>query len=473
MTDIPFSHPSVAIVGGGFAGALLAIRLLDAGAPGLQVTVIERRAELGRGVAYSTPDPVHLVNGPSSMFSLHEEDEDHFTRWTLARVADTGWRPPAEAGSGYAPRYAFGTYVAEELARAERRAQGRVAFRRLRAEAEAIRLVGGGAEIRAGAQTLRADVAVLATGVHALPPAASDLVGDPRLAQGPNDPEGLARLARAEGEILLIGASLSMVDAVASLEARGFSGRYLAVSRHGHLIEPRRERQGIEDFLGAGPLPRTARALLAQVIAARRRLLAAGGDWQELPEAIRPHLPALWAGASDAERLRFVRRLRALWDVTAHPAAPPSFAVLAAARAAGRFTARAARILALRAEGAGVAADLRARGGGTETRAFAGVVDCRGSQEHDWRRMTAPLARDLLAAGVVRPHGTGFGVDATPDGRVIDAAGLARPELRAIGHPLRGVAWESSSIPEQRAQASALAARLLAELQPGTVAAAE
>ena len=87
--------------------------------------------------------------------------------------------------------------------------------------------------------------------------------------------------------------------------------------------------------------------------------------------------------------------------------------------------------------------------------------------------MATPLARDLLASGHARPHGAGFGLDATRDGRLIDAAGAPQRALRAIGHPLRGVAWESSSIPEQRAQATALAARLLAELQPATAAAAE
>ena len=64
-------------------------------------------------------------------------------------------------------------------------------------------------------------------------------------------------------------------------------------------------------------------------------------------------------------------------------------------------------------------------------------------------------------------------LDAWRQAQAFAAAGAPQRALRAIGHPLRGVAWESSSIPEQRAQATALAARLLAELQPATAAAAE
>ncbi|WP_280940458.1 FAD/NAD(P)-binding protein [Mesorhizobium sp. LSJC285A00] len=64
----PRSTPrSIIIIGGGFAGAVAAIKLLDRSTEPLAITIIERRAELGRGVAYSTVDPQHLVNGAARM----------------------------------------------------------------------------------------------------------------------------------------------------------------------------------------------------------------------------------------------------------------------------------------------------------------------------------------------------------------------------------------------------------------------
>lgn len=460
-------HPSITIVGGGFAGAALALQLLRRAEGPLRLTVVEPRATLGRGVAYSTPDPVHLVNGPSSLFSLHEDDPDHFTRWTLAHATATGFTPPDDdPGQGFAPRRIFGRYVETELARAVAYAAGRVTFRHLRDEALEVRPAEGGAEVVTRGASLATGVVILATGVFPLR-CPWPVEGHPGFARGPWDGGALDRLAATNGDLLVVGTSLSMVDAVASLEARGFGGRILAVSRHGHLIEPRRDRDDFTDFLTGAPLPRTARTLLARVNVERRALLAAGDDWQKLVAALRPHLAALWEGADDAERLRFVRHLRSLWDVSLHVAAPPSFAAVAAALDAGRFTARAARLVALAPEGNRIEAELRRRGArGTEVRVFDGVIDCRGHQEHDWRRVETPLVKSLLAAGTVRPHGTGFGIDATPDGRVVGSDGRARDWLRAIGHPLRGVAWESSSIPEQRAQAAALAERLLAEAKP-------
>ena len=69
------------------------------------------------------------------------------------------------------------------------------------------------------------------------------------------------------------------------------------------------------------------------MIAECRRRLDAGEDGQALVAAIRPHVLALWQGADDAEPLRFARHLRSLWDVSLHVAVPPSFAVVADARA--------------------------------------------------------------------------------------------------------------------------------------------
>lgn len=81
--------------------------------------------------------------------------------------------------------------------------------------------------------------------------------------------------------------------------------------------------------------------------------------------------------------------------------------------------------------------------------------------EFDWRKVDDPLAGQLLGAGLVRPHATGFGIDADPVTKaVIGRDGAVSGTIFAIGHPLRGVSWESNSIPEQVAGAVELARSL-------------
>ena len=53
----------IAIIGGGASGALMALHLARAlPLGGAEITVIEPAEEVGRGLAYSTDDPEHLLN---------------------------------------------------------------------------------------------------------------------------------------------------------------------------------------------------------------------------------------------------------------------------------------------------------------------------------------------------------------------------------------------------------------------------
>jgi uncharacterized NAD(P)/FAD-binding protein YdhS len=470
LSDYNPKH-SVVIIGGGFAGAVTAIKLLDQAAVPLSITIIERREELGRGVAYSTTDPVHLVNGPADIFSLYPDDMQHLSRWLAANGPENGWQPPDNIGASSPPRYLYGTYVRSEIQRAVSQARFGSTLHHVRASAAS--LVSAPHRIRVTTTdggVIEADEAVLALGVFQPRPAAREaaVARHPLFSANPWDGVALDRLT-ASREILIVGASLSMVDAIASLEARGYRGRYRVISRRGQFVEGRRDAEPLRDFLAEGPLPATARALLSRVKAERRAIAAAGGDWQSLPLAIRPHILPLWQKADDQERRRFARHLRAFWDVTAHRSAPESNKVIERVLAEGRLSQTRARLAGLAVDKKGISATLVANGESEKT-VFGGVIDCRGHQLHDWRQISDPFVRQLVASGEVRPHSTAFGIDATPEGDVIDDEGRVHRNLSAIGHPLRGVAWESSSITEQRTQAIALAGRILSKFTPARAA---
>src|ERR1700749_2076002 len=118
----------VAIVGGGFSGALLAINLLRHAGP--RATLIERRAHTARGVAYSAAHPDHLLNVRAGNISALPDDPGHFERWLAARRPDL---------TGFVPRIVYGDYLAELLAEARERAQGRLSL----VEGEAVDVVRG------------------------------------------------------------------------------------------------------------------------------------------------------------------------------------------------------------------------------------------------------------------------------------------------------------------------------------------
>lgn len=88
------------------------------------------------------------------------------------------------------------------------------------------------------------------------------------------------------------------------------------------------------------------------------------------------------------------------------------------------------------------------------------AVNCTGSSD-DFTGATDPLIDGLLADGLSRPGAMGMGLDATSDGRLLDRSGAANLPIWAVGAVRRGELWESTAIPEIRAQAATAATAAL------------
>ncbi len=109
----------VAIIGGGAAGTLTAVHLLRAGAP-VQVAIVERADRLGRGIAYSTTNPRHLMNVPASTIGGLSGRPGHLVEW----CAEQGEPVP---GTAFVDRPLFGRYLVRSAPGGGRRGGARAA----------------------------------------------------------------------------------------------------------------------------------------------------------------------------------------------------------------------------------------------------------------------------------------------------------------------------------------------------------
>lgn len=445
---------TVAIIGGGFSGLLSAIHLLRA-APELTVRLIERAPRFGRGRAYSTRDPGHLLNVRAANMSAFPDRPDHFLDWLGAGERARDW---------FVGRRQYGDYL-QDLLKGALSAPGR-AGRLLLEQDEAVHVRGEGERFRielALGRAIEADAVVLAVGL--LPP--SPLPGiAPEVLAAPNyvaDPWRADLDQLPPGPVLLLGSGLTMVDIALTLGAP--TRRLTAVSRRGLL--PR-----LHASVGAAPPPEGLPASPARALRILRRHAEHFG-WRVAVDSVRPQTAGLWASWSLAERARFLRHLRPWWDAHRHRMAPTVAARLGALQDANLLEVRAGRLEQLRLAGAGFEALIRPRGAAfAERRRFVAVVDCSGLSG-DLAGDRSGLLGGLLAQGLIAPDRLGLGVEMDADLRLVGRAGDVSRGLYAVGPISRAATWEALAVPDIRNHTAQLAQVVLRDfgLEPAAAVA--
>jgi uncharacterized NAD(P)/FAD-binding protein YdhS len=66
-----------------------------------------------------------------------------------------------------------------------------------------------------------------------------------------------------------------------------------------------------------------------------------------------------------------------------------------------------------------------------------------------------------MERGLIRPGPANLGIDAQPNGAIIDRDGASSDVLYTLGSTMRGVLWEVIAVPEIRVQAERLAHLLI------------
>lgn len=433
---------SVAIVGAGASGTMLAVQLLRRTA--CSVTLIERGKAFGRGVAYGAAWDAHLLNVRSGRMSMTPACPGDFVDWLAENSPD-------EADpDGFARRSTYGRYLEARLAEAERDAPGRLA----RVTGEAVALDAQGVRLADG-RTARGDIVVLATGN--LPPEPMRFRGAEMLGEAligdPWAPGALEAIGKDE-DVLLIGTGLTAVDVLLALDSKGWRGRALALSRRG-LLPRSHEPHG---HAVAGRRPQTGAAPSRALRAFRREAEADG--WGEAMERVRPFVSDLWRGATAQERARFLRHLRPWWDVHRHRTAWHVGETVRRMMEDGRAEIAAGRLRSAEPDGGRVRVCWSPRGADEPaTKLFDRLVVCTGPA-FDLQRTADPLLGGLFREGRARVDPLRLGLDVEDDGRVRDAQGRADPRLFAMGPLTRAAFWEIVAVPDIREQALKLADRL-------------
>lgn len=448
----------ITIVGAGFCGTMTAVHLLQRSRTPLHIRLVDRNeTQVGRGVAYSTEEPCHLLNVPAGRMSAFPTDPDHFLRWANAHRKDSGAAPRLSAVTPdtYLPRKLYGDYLAELL----RDAIAQRGHHTVDTVLDEVTGMDTLADSTIAVQTAsggqwQADACVLALG-NPIPGTPNEwsaaFTGSRRYCGNPWSKELLPALLQASS-CLLLGCGLTTLDVIASLEHHRYQGTIHTISRRGLVPLPHTTKRhplpGLptEIMQASGDL----RRLLNRVRALAEQSSDGDGGWQAVIDALRAHTPSLWRALGIAQQKQFIRHVRRYWDHHRHRVAPPIRATFDRLVATGQVRLHRGRIEAVTDRSfpsGGVDVLLRTGGGAMRALSVDYVVNCTGPAALS-RSINQPLFNSLtsLYPEVADPLGLGFTADA--DMRLPGAPG--RAPIFSVGPPVKGALWECTAVPECR-----------------------
>jgi uncharacterized NAD(P)/FAD-binding protein YdhS len=447
------------IVGGGASGALLALHLLKSDKTGKwKITLTERNTEFGTGLAYGVHNNVHhLLNVRAKQLSCFADQPNDFCNYLL------------EAGSNAGPddfvsRRMFGDYLKNRLLKTAESNKRLTFLQDEISEAKPSETDAEGYVCKTKSGTeINCSHLVLACGnlLPAAPAAATpDILSHPAYEANPWNYSTFDKL-KGDDNIVLIGSGLTMSDLVAELISRGHRGNILSVSPHGFLPAQHQPPQPV--WPGFGDELLNAKTLDAQIRIFRKQLHAAAEmniGWTAVTDSLRPWLQRLWLESDDEWRSNFIQHVRHIWGVARHRLPPATADVLFSAIDNNQLSVVAGRIKAMKPEGNEMQITWIPRGTNKlQTITAAKVINCTGPSSR-WAEQGPELIKQLFADRKIAYDRSGLGLNALSGGELLNTEGQVQPRMFAIGPMIRGVLWEITAIPEIRAQAAALAAKL-------------
>jgi uncharacterized NAD(P)/FAD-binding protein YdhS len=457
-------YPTYAVVGAGFSGMAVAVQLLRRLTMPARVCLINRSLSFGRGLAYGTNSPSHLLNVPAGRMSIDPDQEAGFTDYLRGRGLPYG---PAD----FVPRSLYGDYLERCLLNAQLGAADGVKLELIEAEVLTMETLGQGEapvlRLSSG-RVLEATEVVLALGNFTPRPPATRSGIQWNLPNLVNDvwAPGTLQDVPSHAAVLLVGSGLTAYDAVLRLLDKGHRGAITMLSRRALLPQPHREQEAPP---ASGIVPPTflqGEASTRRQLRAVRQLIAqaalAGHDWRDVIGGLRAHTPRLWKQLGAREKRQFLRHLVPYWDTHRHRAAPAIFKRIQMAMNSGQLAVIQGRLVDVDAlPGEAVQVTWQARGASVPCNAgYAAVINCTGPSS-DLRVVADPLIAQLRGSGALTVDPLALGLVVDPDYRVINSDGKALKSVRYVGPLLKAGLWEATAVPELRAHALALSKSLM------------
>ncbi|MCF0065237.1 FAD/NAD(P)-binding protein [Dyadobacter chenwenxiniae] len=356
---------NITIIGGGACGISAFIELflqlrIAKSHENVSITIIEENQEVGKGLAFGTKQPGHILNTQADLMGIHFTEPQHFSDWLIEHDARIGSEVVDNQGENkaFTTRRLYGDYLKEqfehyfELAKKEG-----MRVEVIRASAIKIAKMTAGFDVHlSGNKKHACNYLVLAPGT----PVANnypELEDNKHYFGSPWPSTPLLENIPKDADVAILGSSLSAIDALMTLADNAYTGKITCYSLDGlmprvqsdeherieckfltlkklHEIQRNELRNptikeifrlfiqeaeayadGAIDWKATKRMGKPADQLLAEDIEIARK----GGDaLVNIPYSLRYESSEMWKWLDESEKLKFKKWLGPYWAVNRH-----------------------------------------------------------------------------------------------------------------------------------------------------------
>lgn len=463
---------TIGIVGFGFSGLAALAAIVKQTKVALKVVFFESCAFLGKGIAFATADPKHLLNVRASQMGAIVENPNDFYEWLcdhedLWRSQDPYFETLEIFPHSFLPRKLYGIYLQHFFCSIQAIAKNKN-VELVHIDKKAIDACYNSSNkidvIVDDNSDVLVDKLIIAIGVPTskkFPFESSVLLNNSRYIPDiwKNDTYYLALCSSKEPSVVVIGTGLTMIDAVTTLHSKGYRGKIVALSTKGQLPEYHLQKPSPSISFDYAKLPRRLLALFKVVRRDIQFAISSRNDFRPYIDAIRPLEIQLWKQFSYKEKRAFFKYLFSSWNRLRHRMSYESFLLLKQLQDQKNLCILSGKIENVESCQDKLAIHYRPYGS-DELKIIESdfVIKCSGPQ-YDITKRNSPFIHNLHSKGLIDFDELDLGLAMTPHGAI---QGKASGRIYALGSLLFGELFETTAVPEIRAQAFAVAEKILA-----------
>ncbi len=444
----------IGIIGGGFSGSMLARHLLKSN-QNLEIYIFNNDAKFVRGIAYQAQIDSLLLNVPAGKMSAYSKQPDHFVDWLNKKNKETS----GEVDQKFFTRNEYGCYLSEIWEETKKLAAvSNHIITPIISKVLQILPKDGALELQTHELKLSLDFCVLACGnsLPTHPKTISEKDFNSKL-YSCNPWRIKVEEIQSDKEVLILGAGLTMVDAIQVIRANGFKGKINCVSPHGFNILPHEKTS--EELQSELKYIKTPIRLSEILKIFHQEMRLHPTKSADLVALLRAKSGAIWSNFTQEERNFFIRHLRHKWGVARHRIPPESYAILQDEINNKSLQISAGKIIAMEFQESTIIVEYEERHSKEKRHlSVQHIINCTGPASD----ITAPndgLLSSLCQNGLIHADPLFLGVKTNVNNYQVYSK--ENYPIYALGNLLKGELWETTAINELRIQCEELAQVLI------------